>query len=110
LCSGWLAGNVLIGYLLICPLGSAVVCVNYLRFESGPRRQLETVIAGVVAAVGLVLLLGASVLANWMMLRLVRLSIRYAVLLWCAAAAVQAAPFAWFMLATDRTVRAVLPW
>jgi hypothetical protein len=104
----WLAANAVLGYLLAWPLMSGVVFVNYSREDSGTYHRAEMEIAGAFAVIGCGLLLAVWALANRALVPRLPLSRWYAAVAWVAALVMQAAPFAWFMLATDHSVAALL--
>jgi hypothetical protein len=106
----WLLANVFLGYVLTCPLTAAVVCFNYFREDSGLYHHDEKIIAGVIAVVGSTLTLAIAAAINGVTYYRLAPRLRYALPFWLTAVVLLTAPFAWFILATDMTVRQLVPF
>lgn len=102
---GWLAVNALLGYLLAWPLAFGALYISYRR-EDSHRDERE--ISGTIAVVGCALLLAVWAVANRVLVWRLHLVPWHAAVVWVAALVIQATPFAWFMLATDQSVGALL--
>jgi hypothetical protein len=102
-----------LGYLATFPLVVAVVLSYYVRAKvwgtvAAPYREAEAVVS-----VAVIVMLGAAAVAGTVALnralrRQPQLETWPAGRFWAATVVVQLVPFAWFMLATDRTFPVLL--
>jgi hypothetical protein len=110
---GWAASNLALGYLATAPLITAVVLSYYIRARvwgtvAAPYHGAEAEASVAVIVVLGTVLAAVTVAANRALRRQPGLATWPAAGFWLATIAVQLIPFAWFMLATDRTIPALL--